>query len=869
MYNLLKKFQHTAQDVRKVGVGLLLAGLTVTSCSEMDKYFETPSWLRGSIQETLTEDGNYSQFLAAAERVGFKPILEGASICTVMAPEDSEMNAYLQKNFGTTDVNAIDYQELKKLIGLHILYYSFDTDMLTNFRPTEGDGADMTLPEVQKTMGSYFKFRTRSQDPITVERDTMSLAQPDGTYRDSIGEPKSVYHLERYVPVFNHYLYQTKEIDNPAYNYNYFYPETSAEGILSGKFNVANAAVTEYAVKTSNGYIYRIDKVLKPLETIYSELKKRPEYSRYLKLYNQYRQYQKSEDLTNQYGNGSDLYQILHGSLAPIALEWPVTDYTDVVNLSSKSYSVFPFTNSSIEEFFNDYWKEGGYTSLDDKDLRDNIGILLGNSYYSASIVFPEEITKGRIINTNLNDEIISFPVDQIAQENRVICANGVLYGCTTLTPPAIFGSVTGPAYQYKKYSVMLKMMRTADKSDKVAIPTKNGLIQTLGLNSSKYIMLVPSDYEINKPYGQAYKGVVLEKQDDGTGNITTFIKDLGTNLRAQWSSERAMFMHVSKNLEGTSISTDLAANAMGKGVIRTYSTQQSDKKYWYLKNGKITNSVKFADMLYYAANPVYANGRSNPDADYIWSNIKKVNYRGNQEWSNGTCWEYDKSLFIGDYDYNIGQYSSIYSIMQNNPSDSTTDFYGWYKLLTALGLLTSTTDNLKLDQADNYITFIPTTQTLAQAIIDGKIPYVSVPAGTAVNDVFDNLSVPATGTEDFRMLKKYLRSYYVPMSSANVGEYPYIGWGEQTKNALVTADSDESDEQGNELTTNINIYDNGSKLYVKRCVQKKNAQGKYYYEELPTAVDVTSEYDFFPIIFQKECVHFLNGVLPLSSEGK
>ena len=83
MYNLLKKFQHTAQDVRKVGVGLLLAGLTVTSCSEMDKYFETPSWLRGSIQETLTEDGNYSQFLAAAERVGFKPILEGASICTV------------------------------------------------------------------------------------------------------------------------------------------------------------------------------------------------------------------------------------------------------------------------------------------------------------------------------------------------------------------------------------------------------------------------------------------------------------------------------------------------------------------------------------------------------------------------------------------------------------------------------------------------------------------------------------------------------------------------------------------------------------------------------------------------------------------
>ena len=71
-------------------LSVLMLVLVLFSCeNEMDKHYQTPDWLTGSAWEVLESRGNYLIFLEGAELAGFKPILEGKSLVTVMAPDDN------------------------------------------------------------------------------------------------------------------------------------------------------------------------------------------------------------------------------------------------------------------------------------------------------------------------------------------------------------------------------------------------------------------------------------------------------------------------------------------------------------------------------------------------------------------------------------------------------------------------------------------------------------------------------------------------------------------------------------------------------------------------------------------------------------
>ena len=59
--------------------------------------------------------GKFSMFLEAAELSGFKPILDGKSVATVMAPDNDAFAAYLEEN-GYVSVKDIPTDDLKKLI---------------------------------------------------------------------------------------------------------------------------------------------------------------------------------------------------------------------------------------------------------------------------------------------------------------------------------------------------------------------------------------------------------------------------------------------------------------------------------------------------------------------------------------------------------------------------------------------------------------------------------------------------------------------------------------------------------------------------------------------------------------------------------
>lgn len=828
MSKLLNTFQWLKRKPGRLSVGLIMTAIMAASCSDMDEYFETPSWLRGSVYETLEGDGNYSVFLSAAEKAGFRPILE-SNIVTVMAPTDDKMRTYLQENYGTTDVGSIDAAELKKLIGFHIFHYSFDKGMLTNFRPKEGDGA--SEEELLDHAGMYYKFRTRSQDPISIEHGTVI----DGT--DTIETDVPVYHLDRFAPVYSYQMFRTKGID-AASNYNYFYPGMWKD---DAGFNVSNAGVDEYAVPTSNGYIYRVNQVMTPLKTIYSELKARSgegvdpskSYSRYLKMYDNYSRYAVDENLTSSYGNGTTLYTHLHdkgkSGLPAIALEWPVSDYTAVTQLSSVAYSVFAFSDKAFEDFFNDYWGLGGYTSMDDPDLQESIKELLMNSFANkvnneaASIVFPEELNRGWV--KNLEDEVITVSTDEVT--DRVICSNGVLYGCGELVPTPKYSSVTGPAYQYKKYSYMNNMLKAS------------GLTSVLSAQNMSYIMLYPSNEQMKAQEGY---DLVKLNEDDATPTLinTESPKGVSSGLKSA-----TIYAHAAQCEDGNTV-----LPASGKKVYRALT--DGFKLYWYVKDGKITNSIRYTEMLKYDGNE--------PDESRVWASFDFIPYRGdNDGWSNGHAYAYDNLLFPGNFDGL--RTPSFVSLMWASHLSSDTDFYGWINLLNVSGLVNNRGEFSELDNTDTYLMLVPLTAPLEQAMLDGRVPGVKA-EGVSVGD--DTFFSGVTVT-DKTLLQSYLRSYFVPMSKAVVSNYPYVGWGETTNDGeggMETLDSDTKEVGGDMVivATRLNIYDNGSRLTVTRHQYESGSES--------AAVGISTKYDSFPFTFSDACVHFLDDVLP-AQNGK
>jgi uncharacterized surface protein with fasciclin (FAS1) repeats len=671
---------------------MLMSIFMFNACEDkMDEHYEVPEWLKGNAWEVLEARGNYSVFLEGADLAGFRPVLEGKSLVTVMAPDDEAFAQYLSAA-GKSSVEDFSVEELKRLIGFHLMYYSYDKDMLVNFRPQEGDGA--TEEEKLVKAGLYYKHRTRSYEAPATETDPET------------GSDVTVYHNERLLPVLSYRMFDTKGID-AKYNYEYFYP--SSEWTGNDGFNVSNAGVTEYGVVTDNGYIYMVDRVLEPLETIYKELQSREEYSRYLELYDQYSYYELDEQLTTDFGNGTDLYRHYHDPLANIACEWPGTNYRDIATLSYQAYSVFAPSNTAFDSFFESYWRPGGYTSLSEVN-ETAMAYLLYNSVYREAIVFPEEIKNGDIVNSF--DMKIDFDVDAVPTGNRVMCQNGVLYGLDQLDAPAMFTSVTGPAFRYKDFSWYLYMLSSSD--------------MLVGLSSpdAALTVLIPSNEQMTEG-GISVVDDALWSSDDGdlaplsTGTMTNIV-----------------------NLHTVTGGTGIGSS--GTQVLRTNIAYT----YWYVKDGKMITSVLFNQKF------------MNPSTGLSFVGLHELTYDG-APWSNGKAYAYDYSELFRPLS------STSLQTQLAITRDESYPYYRFSELLRNAGLVNSTDGELNFLSGKRCLVFIPTNEVLEAAILAGKIPGVAANGSvTAESELAAYLKCYFLLTEDNGMT-----TYPYPGSGIN-GEY-------------------------------------------------------------------------------------------------
>ncbi len=81
--------------LRWTALFVLMVSVFASCQKEFDKYYELPSWMKGNAWEVLQSEGNYTIFLAGVEKSGFKEMVDGKGILTVMAPDDNAFNLYL------------------------------------------------------------------------------------------------------------------------------------------------------------------------------------------------------------------------------------------------------------------------------------------------------------------------------------------------------------------------------------------------------------------------------------------------------------------------------------------------------------------------------------------------------------------------------------------------------------------------------------------------------------------------------------------------------------------------------------------------------------------------------------------------------
>ena len=670
---------------------------------KMDEHYKIPDWVAGSEWEVLSsgEHGNFSIFLEGADIAGFTNMLKGRSILTVMAPDDEAFQAYLSEK-GYASIKDMPVEEVKKLIGFHLVDYSYTKDMLVDFRP-EGTGFGTGEDETASLdAGIYYKHRTNSQDEPTREMNPAT------------NEEVLVYHRERYLPVFSYQFFQTRQID-AAENYEYFYPNSTWTG--ADGFNVSNASVKEYGIIANNGYIYTIDRVLEPLETIYTELKANPDFSTYTELYDTYGSYTVNTELTADYAQAygvDEIYQHTFTGVPSIANEWPIDSEYAFSTLCSTSYTIFAPTNEAIEDFFERFWKPGGYNSLAEVD-KVALSQFLYNYVYAGSMLFPSDLqATGDDAPVSSMGTPLNIDPYSVAEDRRIMCVNGALYGLDHIDTPASFSSVVGPIFQNKTSLSYLYALQGS------------GLFTSYVSDLGNYVMIIPTTDQFSAGGIYTVTSTQTLEHDTPDGRVPLSSSQM----------QDILYMH------SASLTTGEESDLPAKGK-KVYPLQKS-WNYWFVKDGTITCNYLF-------------NLQLNPQST---AGDPFVPFHKSSDASNGSVYSFN---YDGIFTAESGDIVHDIAIC----ADKNYVYHHFSQLLKQAGLASG--EMIVPSLYGRFIMFIPTNEAIEKAIAENRIPGFE----DGAFDADGNLTGTVT---DAQALSDYMYSYFITLGDNGITSYPYVG---------------------------------------------------------------------------------------------
>lgn len=531
----------------------LISAYVFTGCkSEIDGYFERPDYLKGNSYEFLKEKGNYTQFLKALEMTGYKDALDGRGLFSVFAPDDDAFSRYFKK-FGKSSLTDFNIDSLKVLISYHIIEYSFNREDFLAFTKTS------SAEEVEPGDGSNYKFETLAQEKIKMMED------PDKK------KTVKVFNEKKFLPIISTTLLKTQESHNFEEDYKLFFPSIKWQGDKD-KLYVANAAVTEAGTPVDNGYIYLVNEVISPLNTVYNNLEQDDDYRVFRETYDRFAYMHYDADITKNYAAlGDSLFLFYHhlphttgDDLADIAQEWTVSKLeNDYESRLKYSYNCFAPKNDVFVDFMNSYFE--GVSHYSEVPLLKIYYLLKSHVTNRQKLILPSLIDKGI---EGAYGEKWNLKRSNISKYE--LCSNGVIYGIDRILEPAVFTMVMQPFFKYPYFNTMLN------------IAHKQGTFTTMVDPEREFTVFAIKDDVLKEKYGYAV---------DLNGNPESNDKINGRVLIKEYTSEkdhgiRNMSAEEQSNFINTQIVQGYVDHTSSKG--RFFYPTREPFHFIYTENGNI-----------------------------------------------------------------------------------------------------------------------------------------------------------------------------------------------------------------------------------------------------------------------------------------
>ncbi|HKM92547.1 MAG TPA: fasciclin domain-containing protein [Prolixibacteraceae bacterium] len=462
----------------------LLFFVMLACVDDFDKYAR-PEWLDGKVYSQLKVVDELSIFAQCLEITGYDTVIDVSGSYTVFAPTNEAFKAFFEENTAYNSVEDIPLNKLVELVEFHIVQNPWSLNQL---RSLDVNGwIDVEDPYNDKPRG--FKRQTLLQKDNyrlgikNIGVNTRDLIVIDTTktswIRVAINDTRkhAPFFYSEYFGLYNLQLsdfsfYFNRNFDNP--NDIYF----------------VDAKIIGDEIFAENGFVYTIDKVVKPLLNAYEILGKERvthSYSKFIDLVNRYPNltYNQDETLDQPGASTGALVDSLYNLTYP-KLTFDITSektkapsggagFSNDVTIRFHHGLIAP-TNQAFDEFIAQYVSGGNqWKSLE--EMPEKIKKIIVNSYFSINPIYGSDIDKGFY-----NGENDFVKIDNSTIIEKEFGSNATFIGLNKALVPRAFKSVTGPVYRQRGFSTVMNAIEYT------------GLLSSLKRENEEYILFAPDD---------------------------------------------------------------------------------------------------------------------------------------------------------------------------------------------------------------------------------------------------------------------------------------------------------------------------------------------------------------------------------------
>lgn len=452
--------------------------------------FKRPSWLAGKLYTQILADPELSTFAELLHIAGYDTIINVSGDYTVFAPSNEAFKTYFQENTNYKSIADIPKSEVLNLVKYHLvqnpwskkqlesldIFGWIDTLDLNNNLP-KGYKRQTLLLEKNKKYGiTYSRYKMQNSNlNRTNIIDTTQTTWQRYVFTDS----------RKYAPIFFKKYFDIYGLSTNDYS---FYFDRQFEN--ANDLYYCNGRIISDEIFAENGFVYKIDRVVKPLKNGVELLtdKGNPySYRSFYNLINQFAEMYYNEQETYKQPGADQGLKV--DSLFNLTYPQLVFDINSEKTEAPKGSVGLP-SNVTIryqqgivaptDEAFNQLVSQyligiNNWGSLE--DAPENIKRIIVNSCLSINPIYLTDVQKGFL---NGESDIIKIDESSIIQKDYG--SSCTFIGVNKPIIPRAFNSVAGPVYLQKGF---LKVMLAIENA---------GLLPALKRKDANYSFFVEPD---------------------------------------------------------------------------------------------------------------------------------------------------------------------------------------------------------------------------------------------------------------------------------------------------------------------------------------------------------------------------------------